>query len=133
MPQDEIISQIMFGQSAGTLSHVQAIQLAAGAAQLAGLGGPDVMGFGRKLLGLDVFKLNSESTSSDDGNSDMSKTSLEMGTYVLDNVYVGVEQGIGRESETDAVVEIELTPSLEAQAKASSNRTEFGLEWKKNY
>lgn len=133
MPQDEIISQVMFGQSAGTLSHVQAIQLAAGAAQLAGLGGPDVMGFGRKLLGLDVFKLNSESTSSDDGNSDMSKTSLEMGTYVLDNVYVGVEQGIGRESETDAVVEIELTPSLEAQAKASSNRTEFGLEWKKNY
>lgn len=133
MPQDEIISQIMFGQSAGTLSHVQAIQLAAGAAQLAGLGGPDVMGFGRKLLGLDVLKLNSESTNPDDGNSDMSKTSLEMGTYVLDNVYVGVEQGIGRESETDAVVEIELTPSLEAQAKASSQRTEFGLEWKKNY
>ena len=133
MPQDEIISQIMFGQSAGTLSHVQALQLAAGAAQLAGLGGPDVMGFGRKLLGLDVFKLNSENASSDDGNSDMSKTSLEMGTYVLDNVYVGVEQGIGRDSDTDAVVEIELTPSLEAQAKASSNRTEFGLEWKKNY
>lgn len=133
MPQDEIISQIMFGQSAGTLSHVQAIQLAAGAAQLAGLGGPDVMGFSRRLLGLDVFKLNSESTTSEDGNSDMSKTSLEMGTYVLDNVYVGVEQGIGRESETDAVVEIELTPSLDAQAKASSNRTEFGLEWKKNY
>ncbi len=133
MPQDEIISQIMFGQSAGTLSHVQALQLAAGAAQLAGLGGPDVMGFGRDLLGLDVFKLNSESTSSGDGNSDMSKTSLEMGTYVLDNVYVGVEQGIGKESETDAVVEIELTPSLEAQAKASSNKTEVGLEWKKNY
>ena len=133
MPQDEIISQIMFGQSAGTLSHVQAIQLAAGAAQLAGLGGPDIMGFSRKLLGLDVFKLNSESTGSEDGNSDMSKTSLEMGTYVLDNVYVGVEQGIGRESETDAVVEIELTPSLDAQAKASSTRTEVGLEWKKNY
>ncbi|WP_294446746.1 translocation/assembly module TamB domain-containing protein [uncultured Mailhella sp.] len=133
MPQDEVISQIMFGQSAGTLSHVQAIQLAAGAAQLAGLGGPDVMGFSRELLGLDVVKLNSESTTSEDGNSDMSKTSLEMGTYVLDNVYVGVEQGIGRESETDAVVEIELTPSLDAQAKASSNRTEFGLEWKKNY
>lgn len=133
MPQDEIISQIMFGQSAGTLSHVQALQLAAGAAQLAGLGGPDVMGFGRKLLGLDVFKLNSENASSDDGNSDMSKTSLEMGTYVLDNVYVGVEQGIGRDSDTGAVVEIELTPSLEAQAKASSNKTEFGLEWKKNY
>ena len=133
LPQDEIISQIMFGQSAGNLSHVQALQLAAGAAQLAGLGGTDVMGLGRRILGLDVFKLNSENTSSSDGSQDMTKTSLEMGTYVRDNVYVGVEQGIGRESETDAVVEIELTPSLEAQAKASANRTEVGLEWKKNY
>ena len=133
LPQDEIISQIMFGQSAGNLSHVQALQLAAGAAQLAGLGGTDVMGLGRRILGLDVFKLNSENTSSSDGSQDMTKTSLEMGTYVRDNVYVGVEQGIGRESETDAVVEIELTPSLEVQAKASSNRTEVGLEWKKNY
>ena len=134
LPQDEIISQIMFGQSAGNLSHVQALQLAAGAAELAGLGGgADVMGLGRRILGLDVFKLNSETASGEDGGQDMTKTSLEMGTYVRDNIYVGVEQGIGKESETDAVVEIELTPSLEAQAKASSTRTEFGLEWKKNY
>ena len=134
LPQDEIISQIMFGQSAGNLSHVQALQLAAGAAQLTGLGGgTDVMGLGRRILGLDVFKLNSETASAEDGGQDMTKTSLEMGTYVRDNIYVGVEQGIGRESETDAVVEIELTPSLEAQAKASSTRTEFGLEWRKNY
>ena len=133
MPQDEIISQIMFGQSAGTLSHVQALQLAAGAAELAGLGSTDVMGFGRRLLGLDVFKLNSENTGPESGDTAMSSTSLEMGTYVRDNVYVGVEQGIGRDSDTGAVVEIELTPSLEAQAKASTNRTEFGLEWKKNY
>ena len=131
MPQDEILSQVMFNQSAGSLSHVQALQLAAGAAELAGFGGGGVMDFGRRVLGVDVLRLNSEN--SDENNEETARTSLEMGTYVRDNVYVGVQQGLGRESETEAVVEIELYPGLEAQAKASSSKTEVGLEWKKNY
>ena len=131
MPQDEILSQVMFNQSAGSLSHVQALQLAAGAAELAGFGGGGVMDFGRRLLGLDVLRLNSENST--DAEDESTRTSLEMGTYVRDNVYVGVQQGLGRESETEAVVEIELTPGLEAQAKASATKTEVGLEWKKNY
>ena len=130
MPQDEILSQIMFGQSSGNLSHAQAIQLASGAASLAGFGGGGVMDLSRKLLGVDVFKLNSDNDGED---SDVSRTSLEMGTYVRDNIYVGIEQGIGRESDTGAVVEIELLPTLEVRAKASGNDTEVGLEWKKNY
>lgn len=131
MPKDEILSQVMFNQSAGSLSHVQAIQLAAGAAELAGFGGGSVMAFGRKVFGLDVLKLSSDNDTPEEGEN--ARTSLEMGTYVRDNVYVGVQQGLGRESETEAVVEIELTPGLEAQARASANNTEVGLEWKKNY
>ena len=129
-PQDEIISQIMFGQSSGSLSHVQAIQLASGAAALAGFGGADVMGLGRKILGVDVFKVNSDN---DGEESDVSNTSLEVGSYVTDNIYVGMEQGVGKEGGTGAVVEIEVTPSLEVQAKAGSKDSEIGLEWKKNY
>jgi len=129
-PQDEIISQIMFGQSAGSLSHMQAIQLASGAAALAGFGGGDVMGLGRKLLGVDVFKVNSDNDGED---SDVSNTSLEVGTYVRDNVYVGMEQGVGKEAGTGAIVEIEVTPSIGVQAKAGSKDSEIGLEWKKNY
>ena len=120
----------MFGQSSSSLSHVQALQLASGAASLAGFGGPGVMDLGRKLLGVDVFKINSDNDGED---SDVSNTSLEMGTYVRDNIYVGFEQGIGKNSEAGAVVEIELRPGLEAQAKASGSDTEVGLEWKKNY
>ena len=130
LPQDEILSRIMFGQSANSLSHVQALQLAAGAASLVGFGGPGVMDMGRKLLGVDVFKINSDNDGED---SDVSNTSLEMGTYVRDNIYVGLDQGIGKNSDTGAVVEIELRPGLEAQARASGSDTEVGLEWKKNY
>lgn len=129
-PQDEIISQIMFGQSAGSLSHVQALQVASGAAALAGFAGVDVMGLSRKLLGVDVFKINSDNDSEE---SDVSNASLEVGTYVRDNIYVGMEQGVGKEADTGAVVEIELTPSIEVQAKAGTKDTEIGLEWKKNY
>ncbi len=129
-PQDEIISQIMFGQSSGSLSHVQAIQLASGVASLTGFGGAGVMDIGRKVLGVDVFRLNSDNDGED---SDVSNTSLEVGTYVRDNVYVGMEQGVGKEADTGAVVEIELLPSLELQAKAGSKDSEIGLEWKKNY
>ena len=131
LPKDEILSRIMFGKEANSLSHVQALQLAAGAAELAGFGGGGVMDLGRRIFGLDVLKFNSDNDGTND--SDTSRTSLEMGTYVRDNVYVGVEQGLGKESETDAVVEIELFPGVEAQAKTSSTRTEVGLEWKKNY
>jgi translocation and assembly module TamB len=82
------------------------------------------------MLGVDVFKINSDNDSED---SDVSNASLEVGTYVRDNIYVGMEQGVGKEAGTGAVVEIELTPSIEVQAKAGSKDTEFGLEWKKNY
>lgn len=128
--QDEIISQIMFGQSSGSLSHVQAIQLASSVATLTGFGGGGVMDIGRKVLGVDVFRVNSDN---DGEQSDVSTTSLEVGTYVRDNIYVGMEQGVGKDAETGAVVQIELLPSLEVQAKAGSKDTEVGLEWKKNY
>ena len=130
MPNDEILSQVLFGQSSGSLSHVQALQMASAAATLAGFGDADVMGKGRKALGVDVFKLNSDNDGKD---SDVSRTSLEMGTYIRDDIYVGMEQGVGKSSDTGAVVEIELLPGLGAQAKTFSNKSEFGLKWKKNY
>ena len=79
---------------------------------------------------VDVFRVNSDN---DGEQSDVSTTSLEVGTYVRDNIYVGMEQGMGKEADTGAIVQIELLPSLEVQAKAGSKDTEVGLEWKKNY
>jgi translocation and assembly module TamB len=44
LPQDEILSQVLFGRSASQLSPFEAAQLAAGVASLAGGGGFDVIG-----------------------------------------------------------------------------------------
>ncbi|MBR4423025.1 MAG: translocation/assembly module TamB, partial [Mailhella sp.] len=130
LPRDEILAQVLFGQSSGSLSHVQALQLASAVATLAGFGGTDVLGKTRKALGIDVLKLNSDNDGKD---SDVSRTTLEMGTYVHDNVYVGMEQGIGKSNDTGAVVEIELLPGVGVQAKTFSTKSEVGIKWKKNY
>ncbi len=130
LPRDEILAQVLFGQSSGSLSHVQALQLASAVATLAGFGSADVLGQTRKALGIDVLKLNSDNDGED---SDVSRTSLEMGTYIHDNVYVGVEQGVGKSNDTGAVVEIELLPGVGVQAKTFSTKSEFGIKWKKNY
>ncbi len=130
LPRDEILAQVLFGQSSGSLSHVQALQLASAVATLAGFGGADVLGQTRKALGIDVLKLNSDNDGKD---SDVSRTTLEMGTYIHDNVYVGMEQGVGKSNDTGAVVEIELLPGVGVQAKTFSTKSEFGIKWKKNY
>ena len=42
LPQDEIVSRILFGSSVGDLSAIQAVQLAASLNSLRGSGGTDV-------------------------------------------------------------------------------------------
>lgn len=57
---------------------------------------------------------------------------LEVGKYVLDNVYVGVEQGMEQDS-TGVVVDIEVTPSVDLEAKTTGRGTELGVIWSWDY
>lgn len=57
---------------------------------------------------------------------------LEVGKYVLDNVYVGVEQGMEQDS-TGVVVDIEMTPSVNLEAKTTGRGTEVGVIWSWDY
>ncbi|RZJ81476.1 MAG: hypothetical protein EON88_31015, partial [Brevundimonas sp.] len=63
LPQDEILSQVLFGRSASQLSAFEAAQLAAGVAALAGGGGFDVIGNLRELAGLDRLSFGGEASS----------------------------------------------------------------------
>lgn len=136
LPQDEIISQIMFGKYAQNLGRFEAIQLAGGVAALAGIGegGLGVLSTTRKALGVDMLRLNSSSDSDTDQNEEesLSGTTLEMGKYVTDKIYVGVEQGMKSDT-TGALVEIELTPEISLEAKTNSERTEAAVQWQHNY
>jgi len=83
LPQDEILSQVLFGRSASQLSPVEAAQLASGVASLAGGGGFDVIGGLRELAGLDRLSFGGEA----------SALTVAGGRYISDDVYLEVIGG----------------------------------------
>ncbi len=93
LPQDEILSQVLFGRSASQLSAFEAAQLAAGVAALAGGGGFDVIGNLRELAGLDRLSFGGEASS----------LTVAGGRYITDDVYLEVIGG----GEGGAAVKVE--------------------------
>ncbi len=57
LPEDEVLSRLLFQRAAGGLSPLQALQLAQAAAQLSG-GGPDAFEEVRRALGVDDLDVN---------------------------------------------------------------------------
>jgi len=107
MQPDEILARMLFQQSASQLSPLQLAQLAETAVALtSGGSGFDPLGSLRRTLGLS--RLNVSST--EGATSAMSGTTVEAGTYVLRNVYIGAKQGL--EGGTQAEVQVELADRL---------------------
>lgn len=79
LPQDEVLSQVLFGRSASQLSPIEAAQLASSVASLSGGGGFDVLGNLRELAGLDRLAF---------GGDEASGLTVAGGKYVADNVYL---------------------------------------------
>ncbi len=96
LPQDEILSQVLFGRSASQLSGFEAAQLAAGVASLAGGGGFDVIGNLRELAGLDRLSFGGEA----------SALTIAGGRYITDDVYLEIIGG----GEGGAAVNVEWQP-----------------------
>ncbi len=127
LPQDEVLSAVLFGKSVADLSAVEAVQLAQSAATLAGFGGggPGLIGNLRRSLGIDRL----EFVSGADGRGG----AVEAGRYVSDRVYVGVEQGIGA-NQSRATVEVDITKNIKAQADVGADsETRVGVKWELNY
>jgi translocation and assembly module TamB len=84
LPQDEILSQVLFGASASQLSGVEAAQLAAALATLATGGGFDIMGGLGKFARLDRLALGADSASG---------TTVSGGKYIGKRVYLEITGG----------------------------------------
>lgn len=93
LPQDEILSQVLFGRSASQLSPFEAAQLASSVAALAGGGGFDVVGNLREFAGLDRLSFG----------GDASNLTISGGKYIGDNLYFEVIGG----GEQGAAVQVE--------------------------
>ncbi len=151
LPQDEVLSRVLFGKDVSSLSRFEMIQLAAGLRDLAGGGGAmNPLAGMRKTLGLDVLRLGSADQEGDDRRSSVDASALgaerpggksgggeaaptlEAGKYVNDSIYIGVEQGATQDS-TGVRVEVELLPNLNLEGRTTSTSSEIGIGWKKDY
>jgi translocation and assembly module TamB len=112
MPPDEILARMLFQRSAAQLTPIQLAQLAETAVSLASGGsGFDPLGSVRRRLGLSRLSLGS-------AGKDASGTTVEAGTYVLRNVYLGARQGL--EGGTQAEVQVDLTDRLKVVGSVSA-------------
>jgi translocation and assembly module TamB len=120
LPQDEILSQVLFGRSASQLSPVEAAQLASGVASLAGGGGFDVFGSLRELAGLDRLSFGAEA----------SGLTVAGGRYISDDVYLEIIGG----GEGGAAVSVEWQPrrNLAIQSKfGGQGEASLSIRWRR--
>jgi translocation and assembly module TamB len=111
LPQDEVLSRLLFARAAGGLSPFQAVQLAEAVAQLSGAQtGPGLFEQTRRALGVDDLDVGYGK----DGPT------VGVSRAISDKVRVGVKAG--SKPETSALgADIDLTRRLKVQ-------TEFGLD-----
>jgi len=120
LPQDEILSQVLFGRSASQLSGFETAQLAAGVAALAGGGGFDVIGNLRELAGLDRLSFGGQA----------SALTVAGGRYITDNVYLEIIGG----GEGGAAVNVEwqVRRNLAISSKfGGTGETTLAVRWRR--
>ena len=125
LPQDEILSRILFKKASAGLSPFQALQLAQAVAQLSGgAAGSDMFEQARKSLGLDSLDV---STGASGGPA------IGASRYISDRVSVGVKAG-AKPADTAVGVDVDVTRRIKLKGEAGSDgRTSLGVgaeyEW----
>lgn len=111
MPQDEILSQLLFNTSTSKLSPLQLAQIAAALASLSGAtSGFDPLESLRTSFGLDRLSVGSSSSGS---------PTLEAGRYVARGVYLGAKQSASG-SGSQATVQVDIAKGLKLETTAGS-------------
>lgn len=123
LPQDEILSQVLFGASAAQLSGLQAAQLASALAGLSGGGGFDLIGGLRSFAHLDRLSI---------GGTTATGTTVSGGKYITDRIYLELTGGT-REGQ-EASLEWRLKKHLSLVSKlGTQGDSQVSIRWRKDY
>lgn len=122
LPQEEILSQLLFGRGLSQISALQAAQMASAVATLTG-GGGGLVGSIRNSFGLDDLDLQT----SEEGGS-----SLKLGKYISDKIYTDVTI----DSDGKSVINLNLDATDKVTVKgsvSSTGDTGVGVYFEKDY
>ncbi len=127
LPQDEVLSRILFGKEASRISPFQAVQLAQTVRRFSGQGGGsdlDPLGLVRSATGLDDISVETDESGA---------THVGAGKYLSDNVYLEVNKGKAANS-GEATIQIEVTPSIKIESQIGQDaQGGAGVFWTRDY
>jgi translocation and assembly module TamB len=122
LPQDEVLSQLIFGRDLQSISPLQAVQLASAISTLAGRGGGALDRL-RENIGLDDFDV----TTDDEGNA-----AVRAGKYLSDNIYTDVT--ITSQGDTEINLNLDVTDTITAKGSVNQDgETGVGLFYERDY
>ena len=124
LPQDEVLGRLIFNRSMGELSPIQLAQLAAAAAELVGGGGGG--GLVESLRGA-AGLADLDIVTDDAGN-----VGVQAGTYIQDNVYLGVTAGANGQSKV--TINLDVTDDLTLKGAAGQDgNSSVGVFYERDY
>lgn len=123
LPQDEVLSRLLFKRGVGDLSPLQLARLAGAAAELAGGSNSSLVDSLRQATGLDDL----EFVTDEKGNA-----AVQAGSYIQDNIYLGVQAGANGQSKVS--IDLDITSDIKARGTAGSDgSTSLGVFYEKDY
>ncbi|WP_183906960.1 translocation/assembly module TamB domain-containing protein [Rhizobium leguminosarum] len=123
LPQDEVLAQLIFGQSMSKLSPVQIAQLADAVSQLAGNRSTSLFEGLRNQLGVDDLDISTDSKG---------QTSVSVGRYLNDRTYFELQQG--GSAGAKAVINLDVGRGVKLRGAAGGNgEGEAGIVYEREY
>ncbi|MFN7223942.1 MAG: translocation/assembly module TamB domain-containing protein [Paracoccaceae bacterium] len=123
MPQEEVLSQLLFGRRLDSLSAFQALQLANAVAILAGRSGEGIVSRLREGFGLDDLDVQTDA----DGNAQ-----LTAGKYLSEKIYSEIV--VDQQGKSQINLNLDLTDSVTIKGRVGADgNTGIGLFYEKDY
>ncbi len=123
LPQDEVLAQLIFGQSMSRLSPVQIAQLADAVSQLAGNRSTSLFEGLRNQLGVDDLDISTDAKG---------RTSVSVGRYLNERTYFELQQG--GEAGAKAIINLDVGRGVKLRGAAGGNGSgEAGIVYEHEY
>jgi autotransporter translocation and assembly factor TamB len=123
LPDDEILSRILFGRSPTQLTAIETARLAAALTQLSGGSGFDLFGSLENAVGLDTLEID---------QNELGQAQLTTGKYLADDVYLEVRSAA--EGTPGVAVEWQVRDNIALEAETVPNESErLSIQWKRDF
>lgn len=128
MPEDEVLSHVLFNRDTSSISPWQAVQIATAARQLSGgLNGPGFMYQVRQAIGVDTLEWREAEAAGE-------ASSVAAGKYLTSGLYIEVNQTLDSQTDMGFSAEFEISRHFTVETYTGPQmRPGIGVNWRNDY